>query len=320
MQVNKFVTMAVGLIVAVLLVSGLMVPVIGSVTGSEDDGGGVGEYRNDVGELNFYFTKLTSDSSYSLTTAYSNSSPQLIINGGEPISPEYAVVIYGGNWETELSLQTRLIDGETIYYGSLKVSNMSHFSYGYFTEAQITGDSIHFYNQYTEQSFDLDGALFLQQSTGEYVMSMNGWYPASQYLSESDFGLYYGFFGLEGMEYRIEGNAISNTVHCSDYFIYHDPQREPFTLPDPARFVIEDDILKEIIITYNGTEYHAVNPEVNTTESDSNIEYMIVPTEVRIGGEGSGLSPTLATLLSVIPLITVVGIIIGTIGYLRFKE
>lgn len=37
-------------------------------------------------------------------------------------------------------------------------------------------------------------------------------------------------------------------------------------------------------------------------------------------GGGSGLSPTLKTVLSVIPLVTVVGIVLGTVGYLRMKD
>lgn len=314
MQVNKFVTMAVGLIVAVLLVSGLMVPVIGSVTGSEDDGE-VREYRNDVGELNFYFTKLTSDSSYSLTPVYNNSSTQVIINGGEPISFEYARVLFGEYWVIDLGQSSVRIDGERIYYGTLQVLGMGLQSNGHFTEAQITGNSVHLYNQYTEQSLDLDGALFLQQSAGEYVMSLDeDWYATPPYLSISDFGRYNGYFDTDDdtIEFVIDGDARSNTAYCSVI-----NSHEVSILPDPARFVIEDDILKEIIITYDGTEYHVVY----ASESDeSYFDYMIVPTEVRIGGEGSGLSPTLTTLLSVIPLITVVGIIIGTIGFIRMKE
>ena len=314
MDTKKFTTMAIGLVVAVVLVSGLMVPVIGSVTGSEEDGE-VREYRNDVGESNFYFTKLTSDSSYSLTTAYSNSSPQLIINGGEPISLEYVKVLFGEYWVIDLDQSSVRIDGERTYYGSLDVSGMGSQSNGHFTEAQITGNSVHLYNQYTEQSLDLDGALFLQQSAGEYVISLDeDWYATPPYLSRSDFGRYMGYFDNDDVSFKfvIDGDARSNTVY---YSVLN--SHEMSILPDPARFVIEDDILKEIIITYNGTEHHVVY----AAESDeSYFDYMIVPTEVRIGGEGSGLSPTLTTLLSVIPLITVVGIIIGAIGFLRMKN
>lgn len=53
-------------------------------------------------------------------------------------------------------------------------------------------------------------------------------------------------------------------------------------------------------------------------------DYAIVPYRVSTiddgSGGGSGLSPTLKTVLSVIPLVTVVGIVLGTVGYLRMKN
>lgn len=61
------------------------------------------------------------------------------------------------------------------------------------------------------------------------------------------------------------------------------------------------------------------------TETDTFTKF-IVPTVAEGSGQsgggsgGSGLSPTLRTMLSVIPLILTVGLVIGAIGYLRFKE
>lgn len=49
-------------------------------------------------------------------------------------------------------------------------------------------------------------------------------------------------------------------------------------------------------------------------ESEYNMSYFIVPVEIAEGGD-SAMSPTLKSMVSVIPLIVIVGLIVGTVGY-----
>ena len=63
---------------------------------------------------------------------------------------------------------------------------------------------------------------------------------------------------------------------------------------------------------------------LNWTVGDKTVNAMVIVAPIEItagsGSGGSGLSPTLTTILSVIPLILTVGLVIGAIGYLRFRE
>ena len=53
----------------------------------------------------------------------------------------------------------------------------------------------------------------------------------------------------------------------------------------------------------------------NNSTEDVTFTHLVVPVNVGSGGDSSNISPTLASMLSVIPLIVVVGLIVGTVGY-----
>ena len=108
------------------------------------------------------------------------------------------------------------------------------------------------------------------------------------------------------------GNADSDFTYAN-YLNWSGPSE----VRTDGKFVIEDGLLTEVIVTYDGEPYIY---SVTGPEDDYEV-YYYVPIEVREGGSGgSGVSDTLMTMLSIIPLLTVVGLIIGAVSFIRSKE
>ena len=101
---------------------------------------------------------------------------------------------------------------------------------------------------------------------------------------------------------------------------------------DHAIFTFTGDVLSSIGLTIDGVlctvpiPPQGQSPVCVATANGMIFDlYMfIVPIDVAgesdDNGSGNGISPTLKTTLTVIPLVMTVGLVIGAIGYLRFKE
>lgn len=123
-----------------------------------------------------------------------------------------------------------------------------------------------------------------------------------------------GEYGAILWDMYVVGTVSDNSAWIED-------NEGELTYTDTATFTIEDGIATTVSVTVDGNTYNVPLPG-----NDDEVSYygyvLVLPVSVYEGGdsEGSGLSPTLTTILSVIPLILTVGLVIGAIGFLRIRN
>lgn len=342
MDTKNFVTMAVGIIVAVVLVAGLMVPVISSLS-SDNGGEDRPEYTN-TGQV--YFKPVGSETitftiGSDIDEDFGTTLITLSINDGEPIT-------IGPEWVSESSfdsmfypLLTFTQNGKMGVEGILFNGLFGNMDAEYFEVFGGAGylriiegeEQFNYYYMFDVDSSSPNRTIQITNGvvTYDFTDSIDAEY--NLVLSDSEAG---------ATSVLATGNA---KVYSEDPTIFFGCVGNPTVEDDPemeGKVVIDSSLLSfDFDITNAGTDARIYGEgsdsavlEIDSSESDGLYTYsgatingeglnggVIVPITVGgSSGEGSGLSPTLTTLLSVIPLITVVGIIIGTTSYLRFKE
>lgn len=367
MQVNKFMTMAVGLMVAVLLVSGLMVPVIGSLQSESQSGGVVAE------EVHWYYKNVDESGTHTVTVLGPTTTE------GAPVYPPEsahtgAQVFLDGELLTVLDTESPdgfilplwVSENDANNIGFLFDSTMLWWNDGYPTipegslpdEYVIIGTNSSYswglsYNDRVEYVIEGDEVVSAVLTTGSYTDNLildDEPIKVKALITPDDGGDYVlctspivqedteiilldefyelilrtddtrGVYRVLGLNGKGDISTIGDSVRGSSGDWAYSPSGSEdwwwegyFTGLSSVSVNTEE--------TAEGIRLNSITAFANWSESDGfdvEVRRFIIPVEE--GSGGSELSPTLTTLLSVIPLITVVGIIIGTIGYLRFKE
>lgn len=312
MNINNTVTMVVGLVVGVLLIAGVVTPVIANVSSDEGGSGSEGsdaEYTNTGGD-----SYLRTDSSTSVTY-YPYAAGQWCV---DPASVEDRE-IYNGRifFYTGSSYISARADQQTegpsvfsIYIGSTRYSA---------DQISVEGSTLSFVDKTTSNTESISDVRYCLYPDGGSINTVVG------SLASYDIQSRYAFDGTPfycslyvkdlGCQICVSGTAKSNTVS-----LWFEGSTPIESIGSSADIVIADDQISSIAVTINGTEY-TCDLKVPASERGMEIQLCILPVTVTDSGSGgSGLSPTLKTMLSVIPLVLTVGLVIGAIGYLRFRE
>ena len=338
MDVKQYITLTVGLIIAVVLVAGLMVPVISGLSGGDirpeyTNSGAV--YYKPIGTDNYTLYLEYGQDDYDLATV------SISINGGSPrfLGPEW---ISENNFTAMFyPLLTFTQNGKMGVEGILFNGDFGNMDTQYFTMC--------------------GGAGYLRMIEGEenpdyYYLFADGYSLSNRTIQITNGTVTYDFTDSIDAEYDLilsdsEAGATSvwatdnAKVYSDDPTIFFGCVGYPATETDPElgdTVVIDLSLLSlgfDITGADNDVRIYGENSdsavlEFDSSESEGLYTYsgatingedvdggVIVP--ISVGGSsggGSGLSPTLKTVLSVIPLVTVVGIVLGTVGYLRMKE
>ena len=382
MDTQKYTTMIVGFAIAIVLVAGLMVPVISSLSNESGNEG----YTN-VG--NFYYTEITNDTYFNYYTDYQDDEEGFTYaildiywygENDEYLSDTYTI---GPVWtigdeydsysptllpllifETEDGLHGAEGFGSTITHNTYEDSFMgsSMLIYWratpYLTESGVMYDFQtwdlnldHFDDDYPgivlengsprysipmgygdDIPLDIPVTYILalsDQENGSYVYTSDAKVSSNDAFyfidavgpitgSPSDIGcegtLYEGYgygtitditqsFGFDGTLFDSANNEV--------LAIYSDEAELHATLnatQSNGLYTLND-------ITVTGTSHEI--PDLNISAQFSKF---IVPVEISGDGSSSGLSDTMVSMISVIPLVTVIGLVIGAVGYLRIRE
>ena len=159
-----------------------------------------------------------------------------------------------------------------------------------------------------------EGYALIGNNAGFYVDMSDG-HTISYTLGNPNLVGMGQLFALEGTTWEIEQNGISvnDGIHSANVKYAQWRSYDG----DGEYGEVSDGYSVHITVPSADSENGYPSEEI-----DSAIGY-ILPAKVSVddgGSGGSGLSPTLKTMLTVIPLILTVGLVIGAIGYLRFKE
>lgn len=302
LEIKQYTTLIIGLIVGVLLIAGVVAPVIANVSSDNGGGGETVTYRNDSGTSDNYYITLDENSSYTVEVGDVNPEynwPDLNVTdlntGTVHYLSETSSAIYGSNLD-DISVVGR--GGAYLFiYGEQSGTSVT-----------VSGTSVTFQGE--ETAVMQDALLLSYDESGSYVLSYTDEWYNMPYLNEDS--IVYMYVGTYDEPYGthdivIKGSSKANTVVIDD------------VESDSAEFIMEDNRLVGVTVI--------LNDQPTDIRFDEQYDYMgnleiFAPVEVTIGsGSGSsGLSPTLSTLLSVIPLVLTVGLVIGAIGFLRMKN
>lgn len=326
MDIKQYTTLTIGLIVGVLLIVGVVAPVIANMS---SDNGGSGEtvtYRNDSGDLNFYYRSIgsiASDDSFTMFPVYDDLSVGTYPEGSE--TPTY------WNPLQDIMLFEESVFMNKVYMGKNQSTHTAYFNYN---NASQKGNTLNYYDgQFhiplgsgTVVMTPIPDVAYFSWYEGDYVMSApsdeSGELP-SKYVDRSSEIYLKGAGPQDEFKFCITGSA--DDPHCMIY------DNQEYSVCDNVSFNIENDVLRSILITVQDVEYtiwvsYTMEEAESVIDWDSDIDgySCIVPTTVTVshgsGSGSSGLSPTLTTILSVIPLVLTVGLVIGAIGFLRMKN
>lgn len=329
LDTKKFTTMAIGLVVAVVLVSGLMVPVISSV--SSESGG-------DLNKGEWYYKQTTDESNDLLditqtendVTISFNETPLKTISFG---SEHWAIPLFictsGGVEEIvslvyspELDINGDIVSGKIASVEDIYLNNDGGGGLSSPYSFQFVGRSVYQNGDIPTPVGDSDSCRMYMADKGEFVLCESPTVNAEQeiyaWASECD-------KVFEGDILNSYKRSISCGKGTSDQFqMYTSTSYGSWDVYPTDNYYWVDGIENVQLHTESAGDMVKVDDVTfDLIWSDNPAQPIACTTFIAPVGEsegGSGLSPTLTTLLSVIPLITVIGIIIGVIGYIRFKE
>ncbi|MBQ1293236.1 MAG: hypothetical protein IIY21_04315 [Clostridiales bacterium] len=298
-NIKQYTTVIIGLVVAVVLVAGMMVPVISSLGNS---GGGSDTSYTNESNTGDYYLRVTEDTNLTLyRTANEFSYEDPVIN---PDTEKWG-----------LNDTYQFIIGE-YFYGQNSSSKIFDFTDESFTitwPIVINGNTATF-TKADNSTVTYEGVQFITapQSIGDYVAITNDDdTPATApYVGDSFVGVVVDDWSSDP-EWVILGFGLADDGFSYTNYLNWSTSSEVYT---DGQFILEGGYLDGISIP-NGS---AVNTySVAGPEDDYEI-YYFVPTEVTESGSGgTSISPTMMALISVIPLITVIGIVLGAITILR---
>ena len=318
--------MAVGLIVGVLLISGVVAPVIASVS---DSGQSEITYSN-VGENTFYYSQKTEEGK--TATMYVYDAMDYMVCDTDPSDGEPAHVweFYDIIGETFTVTIQSYDQGGLVETGFVVRDNTgAHSVNNAYNMLTISGDSITLSGSGGTDT--LSGTRFYSWYEGEYI-----WYFPLDYGNNADYEDEEEYIMAVSPYLTESSDFVAIIPGIGTYFpearITGTPQENIVCLYDPTNLNVERYILTTADITLGDNKlvsitYHVSSEEYNIDE-DFNMSYydvltqssFIVPSEIVVEGTGSGGSSVITTLLSVIPLLLTVSLVIGAIGYLRMKN
>ncbi|MBQ1296002.1 MAG: hypothetical protein IIY21_18290 [Clostridiales bacterium] len=323
MQVNKFMTLAVGLVVGVLLIAGVVAPVIANVSSDSED--------SNTSDTDSNVERTNIGEKYTLANANTNMTLYPAGSGKISTQPETVAdrTVYDAP-EVNIFYRTGSLNDLTRIYPS-----SSEEKGNYFTESSYNYSKLSFEGT-TLKAETLEGDVITFEDVacftnpiGDYVNTFIEEYDApysppfriqSAYAS-SDSPLYIlvqqnGYY-MRSWILMITGTPSSPVATLFDTDSAHDE----FALTSDVRISLVENEITEISFAVNDTSY-TLGPDNWFDGYDFGIYYAMVLPE-HVGGEeggSGGISDTLKATLTVIPLVMTVGLILGAITFLRMKN
>ena len=331
MQVNKFVTMAVGLIVGVLLIAGVVTPVIANVS----ENSGSSETYTNIG---------------SMTYSFANENTDIHI---------YPVA------EDKVSFQPESVADRMVYDLTFEWLDGNAFGV-YFHDTYVRGEGVvasyfmckvvdgvpsliwdgDYDSPYSE--IVIDGTTFICKSDGaedfisetdvvcywdpinpthvdtvnidlsNYTININSAYLTGE--SKVLICLYRGEIAGEN-NHTVWDGAINGALD-SESFIVGFLDSSDHTYDKSPQYVISNNSLESFTVTVDGVQCTFSGTDYETIEGNysNQIRGMVLPITISGSSGGSGASSTLTAVLSVIPLVLTVSLVLGAVAFFRMKN
>lgn len=309
MNVRNMCMMIITLVVGVILTVGVLTPVIADSIGSGSGSGG-SAHANDywftemkaelidggapeefVDMYSPYYTKITQSTDMTITASYSDELDEgvMIVNGEEFVPLDYDIFVF-----PYMLGHFAVFDG----YARFLISGLNY------DVAEVHGDSVTFTDTMTSNGTETyEDLLYVATKTGEYMSCYSSFYDEypDVYLDTDSELFIYAFDNDVRLSVNIVGSPADNVVIATDTF--------DFVTYGSATFSLDDGLYESMTFEANDTEY---------VWSGSQIDTFIAPVQVGSGsGSGGSVSGTLATLLTIVPILVLAGLVLMTVTMFR---
>lgn len=310
MEVKNFVMMAVTLIIGVVLVAGVLTPVIADNIGSENSGSGEsGETYTNEGEDRYTIPNNNTRLSYypCYPSSYSLEPPSVPDRG-----IYNNLMVFTGVDENLMVQPMTEIEGDT-YFG-IWIGEEAYTA----DRVEVIGKNLTFTDRVTHESVSTPITLCTNPN-GEYVSVVfydhdsDAMIVSTAYANTntpitctivmntgSDGGCYVG----------IEGTISNNSVTLID------SSEDVETVGKSAVFTITDNQITAITLKINGVD-HTCEMTADQSSEAGYVESCILPVEVSERSGSGGVSQTLASFLTVIPILVIVGLVLMAVTMFR---
>lgn len=309
MDTKNMTMMIVSLAISVVLIAGLMVPVISSLgSGGSDEGA---QYTN-TGEI--YFASgnqsltLTAENADTFTVTATKDGNEIIkeqFSGSMFMIPSMYpahILAWGNDWILAYDLSYSSLMGTKVWDITLVVMSSDMEKLGLTQKINVPANESRVFEIESangtliihrgENADELGGFNGMRSSEGDSVLA------ATPYVMSDTV-----FAGINTDQ--VNGLTVFGTIESATTAMMLGGDVEFTTTAVDGAYRIDS----------------AIVTGASDMDESVPLDHYIVPVQIG-GGSGSGPSvpPTLMSLISVIPLITVIGIIIGAVGYLRMKD
>lgn len=353
---KRFTVMIVGLAVAIILVSGLMIPVISSL----GSGGGGGHFDTSITYNNV--SNDLSDIGVTIPEGYAYKS---YVQGKDTIPSD---IIFTLESITELCNSIAIDPSKYDYIYDLNIiEGMTGFGSGQFViyedsnlesydfkvnmpnlDDSVSLTDITAFNMVIHPDYSMTYSITVTGQPSPVTTEGSGMVDIITYLDQTDGGYSISYDTSDDLSPLYVG---AGSVVNGGWDITLSRSSEPFVnMILYEKIIVDESMIENGEVTATGTYTDSNNVEHEATviiplqDTDTGGIKNVYRWDVRFiidgqnkssfnwdivcasehpyveGGSGSNISPALMTMISVIPLITVIGILIGAVGYLRMKD
>ena len=332
--------MSIALIIGVLLISGVVAPVIANV--SSDSGEDSGSGGDTLETIKYGHWKMAESGEWDLYTSdIGGNAIGLYYDDPSDSDPFFTIEIMNGETDDILPIMIGEDFFVYIYYPHAMdewhpdfwiIGDNGEDLSARSDEIHVNGNTISFTSnvEYDSPIYTMDGLIAHISDEGDYTAYPNGDATSVTYAVMN--GWFSEYDESTGVSYdaHVYATMDGSGLMWSDGFayVYHGDvyTTNNWTSASATATYIKSDG-KYMGMSINGTYDSNLDLSEDVpfgagyNEGESGFKEYIAFAVGPIGnGGGSGLSPTLTTILSVIPLILTVGLVIGAIGFLRMKN
>lgn len=310
LNTRSFMIMAVTLVVGIVLITGVVAPVIGNVSSS---GGGDNSGESFTNEGHGFLSatdQSTSVTFYPVSANKYSTDPDSVADRPLYDAPLFILA----NEDTYRIMVLEEVGGPSYF----QVFSMDQGTPVTADMLTLSGTTLTFTPRGESTAVTKSNIIYYSSETGNYT------YVTEKFLGDAPptYGTYFALnntplycFGLYPSQSFSQGAAtfvISGTPATNTVTVYGAD-----THSDSAEITITDDQITDISFSIA-----TIDISLNPGSLDENLFmfYMVLPVEVGGSDGGSDVPEYLSSLLSVIPLLMIVGLILGVVAFLRMKN
>lgn len=313
LNTRSFMLMAVTLVVGIVLIAGVVVPVISDVSSNGGDGDSGESFTNEGHGFLSATTQSTSVTYYPVSSEKYSTEPASVADRPVYDTPIFILakndafritVVEEQEGPSHFMVFSLDFDADPVMSDTLTISGTTLTLIPTDGSSTVTKSNIMYYSVPTETGVYTLVTSKLGRGTPEY---------GTHFALENTPVYCFGQYTLPSPSTGMAGFMIDGTPQTNTMTVYGTD-----THSDSAEITMTDNQITDISFTI-ATADISINP-ASLDDENLLMFYMVLPVEVGGSDGGSDVPEYLSSLLSVIPLLMIVGLILGVVAFLRMKN